>query len=163
MRRIVTGHRNGKSVILEDKEIPGQGDAFPGFFPLWKTKGVPAIPLENEDYKQPLPLHFPEPECTTVLIFVLPPEEVVMKMAKEKGIDMEKAHQDNDKRPMHTTDTVDYDIVMSGEIWMEVDDGVEVHLKPFDCVVQNGTRHGWRNKSTKNCVVASMIIGAKRK
>jgi mannose-6-phosphate isomerase-like protein (cupin superfamily) len=64
---------------------------------------------------------------------------------------------------MHTTDTIDYDIILSGEIWMEVDDGVEVHLKAGDCVIQNGTRHAWRNKGTKNCIMASILIGAKRK
>jgi mannose-6-phosphate isomerase-like protein (cupin superfamily) len=165
MRRVVTGHRNGKSVILDDKEIPGQGDAFPGFFPLWKTESIPVIPMENEDYKQTLPFHFPEPECTTVVISILPPDEVMLKVAGEKGIDLDKAHRDmfNDKRPMHTTDTIDFDIVMSGEIWMEVDDGIEVHLKPFDCVVMNGTRHGWHNKGTENCVIASFQVGAERK
>ena len=159
MRRVVTGHRNGKSVILEDMEIAGQGGAFSGFFPLWKTEGVPVIPLENEDYKQPIPFHFPEPECTTVMILKVPLDEVLLELAKEKGIDLDKAHQDmfNDQRPMHTTDTVDYDIVMSGEIWMELDNGVEVHLKPFDCVVQNGTRHGWRNKGSEDCVMVSFF------
>jgi mannose-6-phosphate isomerase-like protein (cupin superfamily) len=164
MRRVVTGHRNGKSVILEDKEIPGQGGAFPGFFPLWKTEGIPVIPLENEDYKQPIPFQFAEPECTTVMILVMPPDEVILKMAQEKGIDLDEFHRNmfNDQRPMHTTDTVDYDIVISGEIWMELDDGKEVHLKPYDCLVQNGTRHGWRNKGTENCVMVSFLVGAKR-
>ena len=48
---------------------------------------------------------------------------------------------------MHTTDTVDVDLVISGEVWLELDDGAEVHLGPGDCVVQNGTRHAWHNRT----------------
>jgi mannose-6-phosphate isomerase-like protein (cupin superfamily) len=63
---------------------------------------------------------------------------------------------------MHTTDTVDFDVVVSGEICLELDDGKEVLLKAGDCVVQNGTRHAWRNRSSQNCVIAVTLIGAKR-
>lgn len=62
---------------------------------------------------------------------------------------------------MHRTDTIDYEIVISGEVWLELDGGQEVHLKPGDTVVQNGTRHGWRNKSSEPCVLAVTLIGAK--
>jgi hypothetical protein len=44
---------------------------------------------------------------------------------------------------MHTTDTVDFDVIVSGEVFLELDDGSEVLLKAGDCVVQNGTRHAW--------------------
>jgi mannose-6-phosphate isomerase-like protein (cupin superfamily) len=64
---------------------------------------------------------------------------------------------------MHTTDTIDYGIVISGEIFMELDEGKEVHLKAGDCIVQNGTRHGWRNRSAEACLVAFIMIGATRK
>lgn len=168
MRRVVTGHHNGKSVILEDKDISSDGR----MFTLWKTEGIPVIPLENEDYKQPLVFKFPKPEGTLVCIWVRPPDETILKEAREKGLDsIESARKKfniefekkfNEDWPMHTTDTIDYNIVLSGEIWMVVDDGKEVHLKPYDCVVQNGTRHCWRNKSSENCVMASVIIGAKR-
>jgi mannose-6-phosphate isomerase-like protein (cupin superfamily) len=63
---------------------------------------------------------------------------------------------------MHTTDTVDYGIVISGAISLELDDGATVDLKQGDCVVQNGTRHAWRNRSTEPCVMAFIMIGAKR-
>jgi quercetin dioxygenase-like cupin family protein len=63
---------------------------------------------------------------------------------------------------MHTTDTVDYDIIISGELWLELDDGKEVRLKPGDIVVQNGTRHAWRNKATKPCVMYSVLVGTPR-
>ena len=63
---------------------------------------------------------------------------------------------------MHTTDTVDFDVVMSGECWLELDDGAEVLLKAGDCVVQNGTRHAWRNRSSEPCVIAVALVGAVR-
>ena len=56
-------------------------------------------------------------------------------------------HQEPDDPGMHTTDTVDFDFVVSGEVYLELDDGAEVLLKPGDCVVQNGTRHRWNNRS----------------
>lgn len=64
---------------------------------------------------------------------------------------------------MHTTDTIDYDIILSGEIWLELDDGAKVHLKPGDCVIQNGTRHAWRSEGSEPCYMASVLIGAERK
>jgi uncharacterized cupin superfamily protein len=63
---------------------------------------------------------------------------------------------------MHTTDSVDFEVVVSGEVVMELDDGVETLLKAGDCVVQNGTRHAWHNRSADKCVIASCLIGAER-
>ncbi len=70
---------------------------------------------------------------------------------------------ERDHPGMHTTDTVDFDVVISGEVVMELDDGAEVLLKAGDCVVQNGTRHAWYNRSAENCVIAYSLIGAQRK
>src|SRR4029077_2078302 len=70
---------------------------------------------------------------------------------------------ERDHPGMHTTDTVDFDVVISGEVVMELDDGAEVLLKAGDCVVQNGTRHAWYNRSSKNCVISVALIGAERK
>ncbi|WP_244306376.1 cupin domain-containing protein [Paraburkholderia lacunae] len=63
---------------------------------------------------------------------------------------------------MHTTDTVDYAIVLAGEIWLEVDDGQQTRLCPTDVVVQNGTRHAWRNRSDAPSTVAFFMVGATR-
>ena len=63
---------------------------------------------------------------------------------------------------MHTTDTVDIVLVLSGEITLELDDGVQVHLQAGDTVVQNGTRHAWRNTSAEPCTLAGAQIGAVR-
>jgi quercetin dioxygenase-like cupin family protein len=61
---------------------------------------------------------------------------------------------------MHTTDTVDLDLVISGEIWLELDDGEEVHLRTGDCVIQNGTRHAWHNRSSEPAVMFGALLGA---
>ena len=63
---------------------------------------------------------------------------------------------------MHTTDTVDFDVVISGEVYLELDDDSEVLLRAGDCVVRNGTRHAWRNRSPANCVIAVTLVGAER-
>lgn len=64
---------------------------------------------------------------------------------------------------MHTTDTVDFDVIVSGEVYLELDNGAEVLLKAGDCVIQNGTRHAWRNRSSEKCVIAVTLVGAERK
>ena len=63
---------------------------------------------------------------------------------------------------MHTTDTVDYEFVISGEVVLELDDGAEVTLRPGDTVVQNGTRHAWRNRTSEPAVLVVVLVGAKR-
>jgi len=61
---------------------------------------------------------------------------------------------------MHTTPTIDYGIVLEGEIWLELDDGETVHLKKHDVIVQNATRHAWRNKSATSTKMAFVLIGS---
>ena len=67
-----------------------------------------------------------------------------------------------DNPGMHTTDTIDYIVVLSGEADLELDDGATVHLESGDCVVQRGTRHAWRNTGTIPFVAAGVMVGAKR-
>ena len=63
---------------------------------------------------------------------------------------------------MHTTDTVDFEYVISGEVWLELDDGEEVRLRAGDTVVQNGTRHAWHNRGTDACRMVVISVGANR-
>jgi quercetin dioxygenase-like cupin family protein len=63
---------------------------------------------------------------------------------------------------MHTTDTVDFVVVLSGKLWLEVDDGKAVELSQGDSVIQNGTRHAWHNRSSVPCQIVSATIGARR-
>ena len=60
---------------------------------------------------------------------------------------------------MHTSDTVDLEICLSGEASLEFDDGAVVHLKAGDYLVQNGTRHRWFNRGDVPAIVAGVIIG----
>jgi len=67
-----------------------------------------------------------------------------------------------DSRGMHASESVDYIIVVEGQIWLELDDNAEVVLSAGDVLVQNGTRHGWRNRGEVNAVVAVVLLGAER-
>ncbi len=69
---------------------------------------------------------------------------------------------ERDAPGMHTRQTVDYAVVFEGEIWLEVDDGQTIHLKQGDVVVQNGTRHAWRNKGTDRVTMLFVLHGAKK-
>jgi quercetin dioxygenase-like cupin family protein len=67
-----------------------------------------------------------------------------------------------DQPGMHTTDTVDMEIVISGEIILELDDGVETTLRAGDVNIQNGTRHRWHNRGSEPAVLAVAMVGASR-
>ena len=62
---------------------------------------------------------------------------------------------------MHRTDTLDYAVVLSGEIDMALDDGVTVHLRKGDTLVQRGTIHDWANRGSEPCVIAFVLVPAK--
>lgn len=134
---------------------------------LWQAAGIPTLPLDEGDVEKEytVGMGMPEPGVIGLALASLPPDEEVFSKTRERGIDVSEIWRKyfGDEYGMHTTDNVDYDIILSGEIWMEVDDGVEVHLKPFDCVIQNGARHAWRNRGSVPCVMAGVMIGAKRK
>ncbi|MEU0265112.1 cupin domain-containing protein [Nocardioides sp. NPDC006303] len=72
------------------------------------------------------------------------------------------AAQEPDSPGMHRTDSIDYIIVLDGEIHLEVDDQQEVLLKEHDVVVQLGARHAWRNKADKPALLAVVLVGAER-
>jgi len=63
---------------------------------------------------------------------------------------------------MHSTNTVDYVIVISGDVSLVMADGTEVDLHAGDCVVQNGTRHEWINRSRSDCIMAVVAMGVPR-
>jgi quercetin dioxygenase-like cupin family protein len=63
---------------------------------------------------------------------------------------------------MHTTDSVDYVVVLDGQVWLELDDGKLTHLRAGDTVVQNGTRHAWRNLADEPVTLAVVQVGANR-
>jgi quercetin dioxygenase-like cupin family protein len=69
-------------------------------------------------------------------------------------------HMEVDDPGMHTTATIDFEVVLSGTVPLELDDGATVELRPGDTVVQNGTRHRWSNTGTEPAVLAVFICGA---
>jgi mannose-6-phosphate isomerase-like protein (cupin superfamily) len=62
---------------------------------------------------------------------------------------------------MHTSQTVDYIVVLSGEVDLELDAGERRRLRAGDCVIQNATRHAWRNPGSVDCVMAVVVVGAR--
>ena len=71
-------------------------------------------------------------------------------------------HFDLSAPGMHTSDTIDYGVVVRGEMTLELDDGQLVHLRQGDCIVQNGTRHRWRNPLAEPCLMAFISVGGQR-
>jgi quercetin dioxygenase-like cupin family protein len=69
---------------------------------------------------------------------------------------------ERDGSQMHATPTLDYALVLDGELWLELDDGETVHLAAGDIVVQQATRHAWRNKGERAATIAFFMLGANR-
>jgi len=180
MRRVVTRHtESGKSVFVSGGEPPRiariRGVPDQGMAEMWATDGVPTVPVDSADPTVAMSSLVPGPEGTRFRVCRFPPAGV-WEQAEREGVDLAAARQEYaamtpglaevmeaDHPGMHTTDTIDYGVVVSGEIWLELDDGAEVHLEPGDCVVQNGTRHAWRNKGSEPCTMAAVMVGAKRR
>jgi hypothetical protein len=177
VRRVVTGHNsNGKSVFIADGPAPRArvGVHHPGFAEalLWSTSQTPTVPTEGKDPTPAVTSFMAEPGGTRFLIVTFPPDTVMAS----PGFDGAKAFEEHLKGTpgitermepgnpgMHTTDTVDYVIVLDGEVWLELDDGKEVLLNKHDVVIQNGTRHAWRNRSDRGVTIAAVMVGARRR
>ena len=71
-------------------------------------------------------------------------------------------HMERKNPGMHTTNTIDFEYIISGEVWLELDDGASVHLRAGDTVVQNGARHAWRNKGSEPCHIVVFMVGVPR-
>ena len=173
VRRVVTGHdRNGKAVFASDHEIdPLTMALIPGaeYHRLWGADQAPTFPGEGGPTAQPG--YFPPVGGYRFAFFSIPPGtwsmppeldlEAALTEMEEKLPGM-LAYLEVDDPGMHTTDTIDFEVVLSGEVILELDDGVEKVLRPGDTVVQNGTRHRWGNRGTEPAVLASFLVGAHR-
>ena len=176
IRRVVTGHdAAGKAVFVADEAIqPEQLSLFPGMetYELWSTDGPRTVPHRGP--VPGVPRYFPDSDGSVFRIFVfppLPPEPRALPAgpALEAGLAEMRTklpglleHLELSDPGMHTTDSVDYAIVLAGEIDLELDDRATVHLTPGSVVVQNGTRHAWRNRSSAPAVLAFILLGARR-
>jgi hypothetical protein len=147
-RRIVTGHdRNGKSIVVSDGPPPNElhlRERGIDFFEVWKTDQSPApvAPTEAEPTNRPVELA-PKPHGTVIRILDFSPGF----SEKQAGI----------KPFMHRTETIDYGIVLEGEIVLLLSDS-EVYLTAGDVAVQRGTDHAWENRSSKPTRMAFILI-----
>jgi mannose-6-phosphate isomerase-like protein (cupin superfamily) len=174
VRRVVTGQDTaGKCVFVSDEPVEAIKLALmPGleFVRVWGGDEPPTLPADGT---RPAASTFFPPEGGYRFTFVtLPPEGSV---TLPEDLDVQQAaeevneklpgmmdHMEPDNPGMHTTDTVDLDLILSGELYLELDDGSEVHLRPGDCVIQNGTRHAWHNRTSEPCTMLSILVGGKR-
>jgi len=177
VRRVVTGNdAAGKAVFVSDAAAPRArvGVHHPGFAEalLWATDATPVVPHGGGDPTPQVTSFMPGPGGTRFLMVTFPPDAVAMgpdfdgaKAFEEhlRGTPGIAERMEPDNPGMHSTDTVDYIIVLDGEVWLELDDGKEVLLRKHDVVIQNGTRHAWRNRSDRSVTLAGILIGAQRR
>lgn len=175
IRRVVTiKNASGKSVVASDGPSPAERALkhTPGFVstPLWLT-GAPAVKASDAtDPMATIETLLPGPGGTSFMIVSFPPDSVMTPPAWDPSLAVPEileatpgiAHaMEPDNPGMHTTDTVDYGVVLDGEVWLELDDGETVHLRRHDVVVQNGARHAWRNKGDRPVTMAFVLVGAR--
>jgi mannose-6-phosphate isomerase-like protein (cupin superfamily) len=171
---VVTGqNESGKSVIMRNTPVkPVTLALFPGyeFHRLWGSDCVPALPSDGTP--PPQPRYFPPKNGFRFAFFSIPPDTRTSLDHIGTASALQEIQQklpgmmdvlELDHPGMHTTDTVDFDVIVSGEVYLELDDGAEVLLKAGDCVIQNGTRHAWHNRSSDKCVISVALVGAERK
>jgi hypothetical protein len=162
VRRVVTGHRDGKAVVLFDSAAPNQTlRKASGLLStlLWVTDERPADVAATSD-RAAREIGVPPPQNGSIFRVVdFPPESGARSreaVLKEMGV---SDHGGARHHGMHKTRSVDYAVVLEGEIDMLLDDS-EVHLNAGDVLVQQGTNHAWVNRGTQNCRIAFVLIGA---
>jgi len=141
IRRVVTGHdAKGNAMVIADGVSINQPNRRPGTEAsvIWTTEG---FPVNNDGY------------ADGAL------REVGTTHANGTVFRIVSFGPGNSPR-MHRTDSIDYAVVMSGEIDMELD-GSTTHLKAGDVVVQRGTIHNWKNTGAEPCVIAFVLVDAR--
>ena len=143
VRRVVTGHDSqGRAIVTIDDHPANRISSRSGHesMVVWTTRETPADNSGDEDGA--------DWEVTTPPI---PKGSIFRLIEYAPGVDTR----------IHRTDTIDYAVVLSGEIDMRLDDGQEVHLKAGDVLVQRGTNHDWINRGDEPCVIAFTLLDAK--
>lgn len=173
IRRIVTGHdAAGKAVVIADGAPPlvHTDPRRPGYrsTDLWRTNATPAPIVHHADDPTPGPRRqAPNPMGTvfrineiapdTEALLTLDPSEARQVFAN-MGNEQASTYADNKRHPMmHRTETVDYAIVLEGELVMVLDDQ-DVVLHQGDVVIQCGTNHAWANRSDKIAKILFVLI-----
>ena len=173
VRRVVTGHNAaGKSVFVSDTQI--EAPAFgimPGsfFHRLWSADAPPTFPDNGEEPKG-ASYFFPPKGGYRFMIMTIPPHDSVKIEGDKRALVAEGRaglpglieHMEKNGNGMHTTDTIDFEYILSGEVDLILDDGQKQTLRPGDTVVQNGTRHAWQNHGTVPCQLVVFVLGVER-
>lgn len=176
VRRIVTGHdAEGRSIVVSDGPAPHirTNPMRPGHYStdIWRTNESPAhiAAAMPEPTGGPRRL-MPNPNGTVVRISTIAPEteqirnldpSTSQKIFGEMGNSAASTFAQNKRHPlMHRTESIDYAILLEGELTMLLDEG-EVTLKPGDVVVQVGTNHAWSNRSDKPARICYVLIDGK--
>ncbi len=168
VRRIVTGHdAAGKAVVLRDGPAPNvlvRGVGRLASTQLWRTFATPA---DNSGDDDPVVGEIVTPPPANGSVFRIVEFEPVG--AEIEGLDhsalasalgAKPAEDVANRHPfMHRTDSIDYAIILSGEIDMLLDDS-EVHCTAGDVIIQRGTNHAWVNRGTAACRIAFILIDA---
>jgi mannose-6-phosphate isomerase-like protein (cupin superfamily) len=173
MRRVVTGHdERGRAIVLSDGPAPfvHVNKLDPEWFSVdfWRTGETPAkIVAQAAEPTGGPRRQMPTKNGTVLRINHFPPEsDTVRQMTPADSLRVfdglgnptAATFGKGGRHPlMHRTETIDYAIVLSGEITMVMDDE-DVHLKAGDVVIQCGTNHAWSNRSKEPCVVAFVLI-----
>jgi len=172
IHRVVTGHdADGKAVVASNGPLPMviELNAIPGtiFHEVWSTNGAPA-PVDNGADPSIGPLMLPPPKLGTRIRFVdIPPdtadylahgaERMKDAFAQIGDVAASTVNRDSPHPLMHRTESVDYGIVIEGELTLVLDDS-EVLLKSGSVVVQRGTNHAWANRSDKLCRMLFVLV-----
>jgi hypothetical protein len=165
-RVIITGtDKAGKSVVIEDAWATLTG---PGNFDFWQTE--PGRSPHDRSFGGAPMKFYPQPGGTMFRLFTIPPENPKMTAAEVaamqdwffKEVGDPDARVDTSRHPMmHTTATVDYILLLSGEISLLLDEGDPIKLKPFDAVVQRATNHSWVNTGKEPALLMCVMVGGK--
>jgi len=172
IHRVVTGHdADGRAIVASNGALPTVVEiaAIPGtiFHEVWSTTGSPA-PVDNGADPSLGPLMLPPPKQGTRIRFVdIPPDtaEFLANGAEQMRaafaqVGDQKASTVTAESPhplMHRTESIDYAIVIDGELTLVLDDS-EVLMKAGSVVVQRGTNHAWANRSGKPCRMLFMLV-----
>jgi mannose-6-phosphate isomerase-like protein (cupin superfamily) len=173
IRRVVTGHTAaGRAVFVSDSEVaPITVMLTPGLaiHNIWGADAAPLFPddgsmPEHSTYFAPVGgFRFGLIEIPPDSVKALPDLDVAAGAAEmERKLPGLAARFEPDHPGMHRTDTVDFQYVVSGEVWLELDDAAQVLLRAGDTIIQNGTRHVWHNRGRVPCQMVFGLVGARR-
>jgi hypothetical protein len=173
MRRVVTGtDPAGASVFVSDTDVaPLTVALMPGASVVKVWGADEPVDLPTDGTPPPAPHYLPPPTGFRFVVVTLGPANAVvpddLDVSRAQAEIEEKlpglvARMEPDHPGVHTTDSVDWDVIISGEVWLELDRGERKLLRTGDAVVLNGTRHSWHNESDEPCTMLSVVVGAPR-